>query len=134
MGMKRRCSNRNDKKFPRYGERGIKVCDRWVNDFPAFYADMGSRPSSRHSLDRIDNDGPYSQENCRWATPKQQSNNTRRNRWLVYGDERYTVSQLARMVGLPPYLLQQRLIRDGWSLEKALSTPCGPNVSMERRK
>jgi len=77
-GMKKRCANPKDKEYRNYGDRGIKVCDRWLNSFKSFYADMGSKPSPSHSIDRIDVDGNYEPSNCRWATPKQQRNNQRK--------------------------------------------------------
>lgn len=72
--MVARCADPNNKN---YGQRGISVCERWANDFHAFLADMGRKPSPELSLDRINNDGNYEPGNCRWATAKQQANNRR---------------------------------------------------------
>jgi hypothetical protein len=76
-GMRGRCKNKRNTSYSEYGGRGISVCKEWDISFEKFYLDMGPRPSAKHSLDRIDNDGNYTKENCRWATREIQSRNTR---------------------------------------------------------
>jgi len=75
--MKNRCYNKNDNRYHDWGGRGIRVCDRWINSFTNFLSDVGLRPSDKHSLDRIDNNGNYEPNNCKWSTGSEQSRNRR---------------------------------------------------------
>ena len=120
--MKRRCFNHNTKQYLDWGGRGITVCDRWL-DFENFLADMGSRPTSKHSLDRIDNDGDYSAENCKWATKAEQQNNKRNNKPLIKIDDvTLTITQWAKKMGYGEMVIQGRL-NLGWSDYDAVMTP-----------
>ena len=121
LHMKDRCFNPNYQHYSHYGGRGIGVCDRWLN-LENFLADMGSRPTAKHSLDRIDNDGNYSVENCRWATKAEQANNTRYNRLITIGCVTLTIAQWTKEMGFPKNLILMRLNRE-WSDYDAVMTP-----------
>lgn len=122
-GMIKRCENENCQKFPIYGGRGIKVCARWREDFSAFLADMGPRPSAKHSIDRYpDNDGNYEPGNCRWATRRQQDTNMRRNLLVDFRGKRMTLVEAVELVGARYSLVHGRL-RRGWSIDRALYSP-----------
>lgn len=118
--MKDRCYNPRAPQYVNYGGRGIEVCSRWLNSFEHFLSDMGRRPSSRHSLDRIDNHGHYEPENCRWATADVQQNNRRSNHYVEYMGERMTVTQAAKKAGANIVLVRSRVKR-GWPIDRALS-------------
>lgn len=121
--IRERCSNPNTKSFKDYGARGITVCDEWRNSFLQFYADMGQRPSSAHSIERKNNDGPYSKENCEWATCLEQNNNTRDNFFITFHDRTQTLAQWAREIGIKSATLRARLVVFKWPTERAFSTP-----------
>lgn len=118
--MLHRCYNPNNNRYKHYGARGITVCDRWRNSFSAFYEDMGSKPTLGHTVERLNNDLPYSPSNCVWATAKEQANNSRHNVWLVFQGQRKTMKQWSEYVGLPYKLVHWRL-KHGWSIKDALT-------------
>lgn len=122
--MKARCYNPNYWAYRHYGGRGIAVCERWLGPegFRNFLTDMGKKPSPKHSLDRIDNDRPYSPENCRWATQKDQVRNSGRVRLVTIGEETQAVAAWAEHYGIKIHTVYNRLKR-GWPIEIALSTP-----------
>lgn len=116
--MRQRCFSKSDKDFLNYGARGISVCDRW-NDFSAFLSDMGERPSPNHQIDRIDNNGPYSPENCRWATARENANNKRNSRILEFNGATRTVTEWARHLGVTDHAIFKRL-RKGMPINRVL--------------
>lgn len=119
--MKGRCLDPRHRAWKDYGKRGITVCERWLK-FENFYEDMGPRPSPKHSLDRIDNDGNYEPGNCRWALQIVQVNNRRGSRYIEFKGESRTIAQWANHLGFPHGVLNRRLAA-GWGTEKALTTP-----------
>jgi hypothetical protein len=119
VGMIQRCTNPRSQKWPDYGARGITVCARWSESFENFVADMGECPPGG-SLDRIDNDGPYSPENCRWATHEQQASNRRNNTTIVVRGEHMTIAQACKRYGVSQTVAGGRL-RRGWSPERAFN-------------
>ena len=121
--MIQRCHNPKRHEYRSYGGRGIVVCKRWQDSFEAFYADVGPRPSMKHSIDRFPNqNGNYEPGNCRWATRKQQQQNMRSNRLLTYKGETLCVGEWARRVGIGKVTLYNR-IKQGWPIEAVLETP-----------
>jgi hypothetical protein len=129
--MKGRCYCTSDKKYPSYGGRGIRVCDEWVNDFSQFYIDMGDKPEGSLSIERIDNDGNYTPENCCWATARQQANNRRSSRLLTYKGKTKTAEQWSRELGIKSFTLRARLDVAGMSVEQAFETPV---ITRKRKK
>lgn len=122
VSMTMRCRNKNDPFYHRYGARGITVCERW-NSFDNFYADMGDRPPDM-SLDRIDSDGHYTPENCRWATGREQARNTSFNRMLTVNGATKCISEWSEIYGVKRTTISERLKR-GYSHEDAVLTPVG---------
>lgn len=98
-GMISRCGKPKNPKFYMYGGRGIRVCERWASSYENFLADMGRKPSPRHSVDRIDGNGHYEPGNCRWATPRQQQANTRRNVLVRLNGEVMCTAEVDRRLG-----------------------------------
>ncbi len=119
--MKRRCLHPSHKYYDRYGGRGIKVCERWVNSYANFLSDMGRRPSKKHSLDRIDNNGDYELSNCRWTLCVIQIRNREISKKIDWQGKLITIGELAEKSKIPYKILFYRL-RQGWDLEKALNT------------
>lgn len=122
--MKKRCSNPSCKSFDNYGGRGIKVCLAWENHFQLFYTwSLLNGYRDDLSLDRIDVNGDYHPDNCRWVDRVTQANNCRTNHYLTFDGRTQSVAQWARELGVSDSLLRQRLLKLGWSVEKTLSTP-----------
>lgn len=117
---KRRCLNPTRTAYENYGGRGIKVCRRWLDSFRNFYRDMGKRPSLRHSIHRIDNDGDYKPSNCKWATQKEQCRNKRGTLWVEYQGNRITIAELAERFGLSYSRVKDRIQKCGYSIEKSI--------------
>ena len=128
--MKRRCYEPSNNSYHNYGGRGIKVCDEWLGEhgyenFRKWAMENGYDPNAERqecTLDRIDNNGNYCPENCRWVNAKIQGNNRNDNHILEYQGERHTVVEWAEKMGMLPVTLYAR-IRRGWPIEKALKTP-----------
>lgn len=121
-GMRQRCNNPNTVNYPRYGGRGITVCERW-GKFNNFYEDMGLSYEPGLTLDRIDNSLGYTPENCRWVTAKQNNNNKRNNRLVTINGETKTLTQWCESLGLRRGTVNQRISVCGWSVDRALTTP-----------
>lgn len=122
--MRERCRNPNSPSWENYGGRGISVCDRW-QEFANFFADMGQRPSPKHSLERLDVNRGYEIGNCVWATKKTQARNTRRNHYITFNGETRCVAEWSELTGIGGPTIRFRL-KEGWTVERALTTPAAP--------
>ena len=124
--MKNRCELKSDSNFERYGKRGIKC---FWETFEEFRDDMyesyleHKKNNVYTSIDRIDVNGNYFKENCKWATREEQSRNTRTNRWLVYKGQKRLLTEWANLLGIKQNTISMRLNNYGWSVDKALNTP-----------
>lgn len=125
VNMKTRCYNKNYFLYHRYGGRGISVCDEWKNSFENFREwALKNGWNESLSLDRIDNDGNYQPDNCKWSTVVEQSNNRRTNRMITYKGVTDTMANWSRNTGLPYYIIQRRLDLN-WDVEKIFTEPYG---------
>jgi hypothetical protein len=123
-----RCEKLSDAAYSRYGGRGITVSEPW-HDFATFLQDMGAKPEKGYTLERVDNNGPYSKDNCIWATYTEQGRNKRNNVILTYNGVSQCISAWAEMLHIPSGLIQRR-IQTGWSVERTLITPAIDNARM----
>lgn len=119
----RRTTQPSHHSYPDYGGRGITMCPEWRESFEAFANDMGPTYRDGLSIDRIDVNGHYQPDNCRWATPTQQSRNMRRNRLVTAWGQTRTLSEWAELHEINYQTLYNRITRSGWPVERALTTP-----------
>ena len=119
--MKRRCLNKNEKCYPRYGGRGIKICKKWL-EFIGFAEDMGTSFVQGMSLERVNNDGDYCKINCKWIPISEQARNKRSVTLYEFGGELLSIPELSKKYGIKQDTLYARLKNYGWSLKEALTT------------
>ncbi len=118
--MIHRCHNKKDSAYKNYGGRGIFVCERWRNSFQSFLEDMGPRPPG-YSVERINNNGPYAPENCKWATRAEQSRNRRNNVWIVAGGKKQVITDWANQIGENVETISLRMREYGWTPAQAVN-------------
>jgi hypothetical protein len=125
--MNTRCNNPLATGYENYGGRGITVCARWLGrgGFKNFLEDMGRRPTPSHSVERLDVNGNYEPGNCTWATPRQQSRNSRRNVYIEFKGKRQCLTDWAAELGMATQVLYNRIFYGGMSIEVALTRPLG---------
>lgn len=119
--MKSRCLCKTNKFYNVYGGRGITISDEWITDFKKFYEDMGPKPSPSHSIDRINVNGNYCKENCRWEIRYNQDRNRTDNIFITYNGEKLIVADWAKKLGLHAQTIKDRLNR-GLSIEECFNT------------
>lgn len=123
QAMKRRCYDKNHDSYKNYGSREITVCDRWRNSFENFLADMGFKPTTKHTLERKDSLGNYTPDNCKWATWIEQANNKCNNHLIDFNGQIHSMSEWARITGISRDNIKNRIIKMKWPIEKALTLP-----------
>lgn len=121
--IKDRCLNTRYRDYPSYGGRGIRMDEVWAASFEAFFLDMGPRPGPGYSIDRKENNGDYVASNCRWATRSTQDRNRRSNVPVTFKEQTMILKDWATLLGIRYAKLWRRLRKDGWSVEKAFTTP-----------
>jgi len=126
-GMMERCYKPKNKRYSRYGGRGITVCQEW-HDPAVFIKDMSNGYNKGLQLDRVDNDKGYYKENCRWATKKIQARNKSSNIFMTYNGQTKCIGEWAEISGISYHLLRERVFIQGWSPEKAMTTPTQKNL------
>ncbi|HEY8560533.1 MAG TPA: hypothetical protein VIL74_09160 [Pyrinomonadaceae bacterium] len=132
LAMKQRCLNPKHKKYKNYGGRGITICERWLDSFEYFLADMGERPSSSHTIDRINHDGNYAPENCRWLLQANQQRNKSDNRLITINGETKCVSEWCEVYNVSVGLVSGRL-KAGWTPIDAFTEPADRNRPRKNR-
>lgn len=133
-GLKQRCNNPNSKDAHNYGARGIKVCDEWNNSFECFRDWAKSNGYQDNlTLDRIDVNGPYSPDNCRWSTIKEQSRNTRSNHMLEFNGQKKTIAEWSEITGIEYFTLANRIYM-GWPVQRALTQPVDHKKNIYKQK
>ncbi len=134
LAMKQRCYDQNCKHFSRYGARGIKVCDQWLNSFETFLADVGPRPSVKHSIDRYpDNNGNYEPGNVRWATPIEQARNKNSNHIVTINGESKCLAEWGAVSGVHWNVILERINR-GWPETDLLIPSRGRAIATHKRR
>ena len=129
LDIKTRCCNINSKNYKNYGARGITVCDSWKNSFDNFYNDMYKSyqehvdkfGEKQTTIDRIDVNGNYELDNCRWATLKEQANNKTNTLFVTYNSVTKSVGEWADITGIPITKLRRRIFKDNWDIERAFT-------------
>lgn len=121
VGIIKRCTDPSEKCYPRYGGAGVTVCDEWLSSFTTFFAHIGTKPSSKHSIDRIDNNRGYEPGNVRWATATEQNRNRRNVKLIDYEGKKLTTKEYCNAVGLSYHTVKYRRDVLKWGFEESLS-------------
>lgn len=122
--IRMRCTKKSDSDYKLYGKRGITLCNEWLNPHN-FFADMGKRPSSKHSVERRNNNKGYTKNNCYWATNKEQANNKRTCVYIPYNGKTQTLKQWSEELGIKYMTLYNRINKSNMDIPTAFTKPIG---------